>query len=142
MPLDLILHIGPHKTGTTSIQKSLYESRDNLIQNGISPFHIEPGQIRDLSVAYSQQIEQRHPELMAQFGSSEKVVEHSLACWRRFEEDVAKNRNGSPYALLSSEHFSTLGEPEAFFERLKAMFDKITVVAYVRDAVPMFLSSL
>ncbi len=140
--MDLIIHIGPHKTGATAIQKALHESRDILVANGITPFHVGPGEIRHLSVAYSQHIEQRHPELMAQFGSVENVLENIRKCWDQLAAAVAENRNSSPFALLSSEHFSTLAEPEAFFDRLKSMFGKITVLAYVRDPVPMYLSTL
>jgi hypothetical protein len=38
----LYLHVGTHKTGTTSFQQFLFDQREHLIQNGISP-HIEDG---------------------------------------------------------------------------------------------------
>ena len=138
--MHLIVHIGPHKTGTSSIQAALRSNEELLAQFGVAVFSVGAGQIRELSLPYSRVREITHPSVMNVFGTPENALRNSEDRWRYFEKSVRDNRY--PTSIISSEHFSSLAKPAIFFSRLRAMFELITVVCYARDPISLYTSSL
>jgi len=136
--MHLIVHIGPFKTGTTSIQRTLHANNALLSAQGIMPFHVGAKQILDLSVRYAKPEKVLKSNVAMILGDQDEALLHSEACWQQLEKTI--KAASAPIGILSSEHFSELGKPEAFFHRLKGFTDKITVVSYVRDPVDLFLS--
>ena len=39
-PRAVLLHVGPHKTGTTSVQRSVFDARERLAGHGVHPCHL------------------------------------------------------------------------------------------------------
>jgi hypothetical protein len=116
----LILHMGSHKTGTTSIQSALYHCKDKLKEQGISLFNFElDGTERENGNALpwigfdrDGKIEGSvHPRLAEELG--------------RMPGDV----------IFSAEHLSWIVDPEiiqSFHRNLTKYFDVIQLVTYLR----------
>ncbi len=103
----LILHVGPHRTGTTSIQKTLHRARLELAADGIlypesTPEAHYPEQHSDLA-------------LLVKARRSAEV--------RQYCEDVLATavRSGCPVILLSGEEFSSLVQDEAFIDLVEGL---------------------
>ncbi|WP_157982264.1 hypothetical protein [Oceanicella sp. SM1341] len=139
--MKLILHIGPHKTGSSSIQASLKNSQDYLAENRIlffGPQHM----IWSLAALYTEFWNRENPFLKQKFASDDELMKWSAAHWSEFERLVATS--DAEIAIISSEQFSTL-PPDGIarmMERLIGMFDDIKVVVYARDPASLYLSSL
>jgi hypothetical protein len=131
-PVDLVLHIGTGKTGTTSIQTFLHANRDRLADLGFL-YPSTPGKTRHARISLS---------LLP-----EEAVERAPA-WHRqgftshpeFREEVHRNlraelaRAGLPSAILSDE--ALFGGKAVALERLGELADDIArsvrVVVYLR----------
>ncbi|WP_157982135.1 hypothetical protein [Oceanicella sp. SM1341] len=139
--MKLLLHIGPHKTGSSSIQVSLRHSQEYLKEQGVF-FHAPEDMVWALPGLYSGKWNQRTPFVAQKFGQGVDINEWSAAHWREFEAAVLDS--DARITIISSEQFSTL-PPEGIgrmMERLRAMFDEIKVVAYARDPASLYLSGL
>ena len=136
--MHLVVHIGPFKTGTSSVQATLLANTPLLTRHGIRPFHVGETQIMDLSVRYAAPEKNLKGDVAQLFGDATTALRHSEEYWSRLETSAP----ATPVAVLSSEYFSDLGDPAAFYARLKSFADKVTVVAYVRDPVGLFVSAL
>jgi hypothetical protein len=94
---SLLLHVGPHKTGTTSVQSALHAARRELARHGVR--YAGPD---------------RHPVAAAQAaieragGGARRV--HSIRPWQAIVREVARARRDR--VVLSSEWFAD-AEPEA-----------------------------
>jgi len=107
----LLIHIGPHKTGTSAIQKTLRYARDRLAKNGIvyNDLQDHPGGIHRLAdLASTSKFDQAQPLL----------------------DDINKS---SGLTILSSENFTRLnpGQVRQLIDRLDA--DDLRVVYYLRN---------
>ncbi|MGV8987930.1 MAG: hypothetical protein ACOH2H_16780 [Cypionkella sp.] len=138
--MHVIVHVGPHKTGTTAIQKALHESRGALENIGMCPRYVGIGQIRDLSLRYSPPREINFPTVLARYGSAENARAWSESCWVSLSKEIMSS--AAPFYVLSSEHFSDIASFGEFFQRLRDISTKITVILYVRDPVDIYLSAL
>jgi len=119
-PRKLIIHIGSHKTGSTSIQSALFMHREALVESGFSLFnHNLDGR---------------------------QLQKGNTNCWTRFKPGSnveCEIRDGLAQELralagnviISAEHFSWVfdeTELQRFHDQLKDDFDEFTVIAYVR----------
>lgn len=138
--MHLIVHIGPYKTGTSAIQKALTRACADLRAQGILYQTAAPKPARSLATLYSGRKALRHPELRRHFPTPEEALAWSTACWDAFERAAAAP--DLRYALISSEFFSGLRDTEGFLARLQGRFTRLTVIAYVRDPVELYLSTL
>ncbi|MEM6548603.1 MAG: tetratricopeptide repeat protein [Pseudomonadota bacterium] len=127
----LYLHIGPWKTGTTSIQDALYAHRALLADRyGVNypavrpnhwifaiPFHTDPD--RYIAERPGQYVAAKRREMAAMAG--------------KFAETVGAH----PTHVLSAEQFFTLDEGSV--ERMRAFFDRLgldtQVIAYARSPI-------
>jgi hypothetical protein len=73
------------------------------------------------------------------FDTVGEVKAWSADHWVELERQIKVTR--PEFTVLSSEHFAQLGANDAFVSRLKAMFERIFLIAYARDPVSMFVSS-
>ena len=90
----IILHIGTHKTGTTSLQRSLFEQRDKLKECGIS-YDPRPGVLASLKSYAHHGLAHR----LARFDSEDQQI---LAQYRlRLEQALANGQN----VIISAEPF-------------------------------------
>lgn len=80
------------------------------------------------------------PKVRRLFGTREALHAWAASNWEQFEAEV---RDLKPeITVITSEHFSALREPLELIERLRQSFDRIDVIAYVRDAASLLPSRL
>lgn len=127
----LILHVGTHKTATTTVQKSFAANRKLLARHGV--IYPEIGRVAG------------HHGLVTDWVNLPPVFhlpEGSIAAWRKLVRQTAK---GDHTVFLSSEEFSR-GHPRSRID-LKAIraeldaYDEIKVICALRDQVS-FLQSI
>ena len=114
----LWLHVGPPKTGTTALQRSIFEHRDALLGIGI----------------YSPSFERNHRFFAKHFSSrSQLLSEYPTFTLKQYESELASA--GCDKALLTSEHFVRLTESELvnMADYVTSQFESVDVVYFVRD---------
>jgi hypothetical protein len=124
---NLILHIGNHKTGTTSIQKALFKYRDSLIEEQLYPF-----------------FEKKNGESCFSNLGSYFINNTGIDCGfekqgayvtERFYEDLADFSELNKTIIVSSEEFSFITDTNLlslFKENIYKIFDKVTILVYLR----------
>ena len=127
------LHIGLHKTGTTSIQQTMYESREALLSNGINYLAIDanhgPPIISMLSDA-----PHKDPRNVRRFvDTPAKAKIYNFLTRRQLKRELRRNR--SPKFLISGEGLSGLKHEKIL--ALKKMLDPYAlgyrIIVYARD---------
>lgn len=116
----LILHIGNHKTGTTAIQRWLASNEGLLASRGIQCLH-RPGE------------PQVHSYLGACTPAAIFPEGFKLNRPETFREDL--EALSAPTVVISSENFSFFVQEGPIAELaaiLRPMFDKISIIAYLR----------
>ncbi|MGK0281165.1 MAG: hypothetical protein ACI82O_000695 [Patiriisocius sp.] len=134
-----ILHIGTEKTGTTSIQKFLFENRIKLGANG-KLFPASAGYISNQNlVVYGKQA----PEPDIAPPSLDVTDADELAAWKEtFAQEhcsevlAFQERHQDSTLIYSAEHLqsrlTTVGEIKRIARLLRPLFDQIEVVVYLR----------
>ncbi|MEP4037165.1 hypothetical protein [Pseudophaeobacter sp.] len=138
--MHVVVHIGPYKTGSTSIQASLRANPEELWRQGCYYFdepHMPEFALQTLCLTAPDQMT---PDLRHRFPSLAAAQAWSADCWQRFEAEVQVRR--PPLTLISSEHFSGLSDPSPLITRLQRSFSRITVLAYLRDPADLYCSTL
>jgi len=126
------LHIGPHKTGSTSIQHALSASAKSLARLGLSyPTTLSPeGRRRRNHTPLARKTYLRLPGAL-----------RDAPVWAEFSA-LIEDTPGS--IVVSSEHFAILLRRERWFERIIGFFEehgfRVVVVAFVRDQ-PIWMNS-
>ena len=120
MERTLILHIGNHKTGTSSIQRSLFLEKKTLHSHGFSLFHERMSRLK---------------------------TRGNTSCWIETTPDnicrsavirkgLAKRLAGTEQnVIMSAESFSWIFDVDVlrtFYQELRKYFDRITVICYLR----------
>ena len=126
------LHIGPHKTGTTSIQAALFQNARRLEAVGYAyptVTDVKSGKPR----------RSHTPLLRAPSLKPDDLRDSPM--WREVEGKIAAF-DGS--VVISSEHFAEVLREERHYERIVAFFMRlgfrVVVVGYIRDQ-PSLLNS-
>ena len=137
--MNLILHIGIEKTGSSSIQTFLFENKKALEKAGYGYIHTE-GRVdhRDLAVAFMEH-SKSDPYTKTHKIEGEDV-RHAF-CERvkkQLAGEVKSLRNrGMHTCIISSEHLSSrireVIEIQGLGSYLQSIFDDVRVIAYVRD---------
>ena len=115
---QIFIHIGPHKTGTTTIQNSLIINRDSLFRNG----YLVPraGSLMDQT---------GHHNLAWELLGSRKF-KRSFGTWKSLLREI--NKNDPQKIILSAEAFSRL-ENDGILRLRKILSDfKVFIVFYAR----------
>lgn len=137
--MEVIVHIGAPKAGSTALQAALARDAGSLSAAG---FHVpEAGRLhaRALSTLYHGPEGLSAPFLRRKFASTAKVMDWTRGNWAGLEADLAEHRPA--VTLLSSEHFIALADKAGFLAHLRRLFAKVTLVAYVRDPVSAYVSA-
>ena len=142
--LKLILHMGPPKTGTTSLQAGLHELRPRLADAGIlypvSPIEVEPAH-HILTALYGEWSSIKH-SVQRHFDSLEAAHRHAL----EFVESVKQSALDSGFhtIVLSSETiFPTEGrETCKLLPVLRKITPDIQPVVYIREPASHYKSRL
>ncbi|MDP5254345.1 MULTISPECIES: hypothetical protein [unclassified Vibrio] len=122
----LILHIGFHKTGSSSLQKSLLLNQEKLSENKWSFFSLD---------------KYGNSSNFIQINSEKDNIQYTLS--KEFESTLKNNQKEN--LIISGEHFSLLGRRhQSIIQSLKEVchryFDEITIVVYLRRQDKLALS--
>ena len=138
----IIVHIGQAKTGTTTLQGSLFASRDALLKHGVLYPRTIRGNNHRLAKAYFDGPEAAHKlERRLHAGDNGAIVEEATRAWNLIRDDIAKHKPAT--TILSSESFFSMAMNKGFsdfFELLTDMAEEVTFVAYLRAPSALYLS--
>lgn len=140
--MRIILHIGTGKTGTSSIQESLFRAREKLLENGILYPDI-PGFTNQnfLAMAAAQGVPR---EYQAELGYDlETLIQESKKCWDMVKSDAEKA--DAKTVILSGEYFFSHGNPTFWKNLISTKFgpnSEIEVICYVRAVEPYYISAI
>ncbi|MBM6592916.1 hypothetical protein [Microvirga pudoricolor] len=144
--MDIVLHIGTEKTGTTTIQELLHKNRDALIRNGYY-FLSSPGihNNRDLA-AYCLRQDRFDDHFRAQLiDTPEKREVFQRDFLRRFDDELAAIPPHVHTVLATSEHFHSRVIHDDEIETLKRLlaerFERVRVLTYLRKQIDAALSA-
>ncbi len=142
--MDLFLHIGTEKTGTTSVQKFFKANRELLARNGIV-YPAAPGNQNHTGLAASaQDVEKRGPLRKSLGIKNEADV---LRFRAEMLTELAAELSERPYktAFMSGEHCSSRLLEDAEVEWLKGelgkFFERMHIVVYIRRQDDYLLST-
>lgn len=129
--MRLIIHIGNHKTGSTAIQTSLSNDRDELISHNI--LYLNTGRIKNAHHSWANALRKFG---VVGFPEVPNITDLII------KAKVEITKTSPNLVILSSEEFITLtdkdlNELKAFFD----LFDQIDVVCYLRNQAAHFESS-
>ena len=116
----LYLHIGCHKTGSTSIQRALVLHKDYMLENGLSLFHTTPeGKLRAIGNV--------HPWIDFNEGENNKnhIIDGFFSSLDAIEGDV----------VVTSEKFFYLYDEEdisSLVQKLQESFEVVKIIVYIR----------
>lgn len=141
--MDLYLHIGTEKTGTTSIQEFLRTNRGRLLARGVQyPKLPGPSNQIALSTAALEDVQRSVAHIFDL---------HSLDDIAAFREQVATTLSEafagstSRIAILSNEHCSSRllngAEVQTLHDMLRPYFDRMFIVVYLRRQDEFLLST-
>jgi len=143
--VTVILHIGTEKTGTTSIQKSLYQNRNILMQHGYY-FVQTPGKTNNRAlVAYCMR-DDRYDDFLKnnKIDNVEKKIEWKSRFYEFFKDEILNIPKNIHTVIITSEHFHsrTIYTDELLSLRniLENFFDNIKIIIYLRRQVDTAIS--
>jgi hypothetical protein len=131
----IVLHVGAHKTGTTSIQKTLFTAKQVLSEHDIDYLGLSNADKR-LQVYFA-----RNYKTTALFPKVplDEIKARTLA--RANEVERAICDSGCSTIILSNEHFCLLDKKAVL--RLKQFFERfgdVYIIYYYRDILPWMAS--
>ncbi|MEM9472164.1 MAG: hypothetical protein AAGA00_09405 [Pseudomonadota bacterium] len=129
--MKVILHIGSGKTGTSSIQQSLTDSRGYLLKNGFLYPVLDGDVNHNYLTAPFRPLTPRG--MLQRYGSREKVIDRADRLWKI----LAKRARRHPHhtLVLSAEALLYLADVDGFCRRLNAEIPSISevdIVVYLR----------
>lgn len=147
--MNLILHIGTEKTGTTSIQQFLKKNTDQLKRNGLyvpqTPM-VGCGNHRWVPLFANNDGFSDDFVIAQQFKSDEDRKEKIYKKRRQFIDECLNAANACNTIILSSEHLQsrlrTVEEIQRLRELVEEVADKILIVLYIRDPLKTAISLL
>jgi hypothetical protein len=126
------VHIGVYKTGSTSIQNTLFNNREKLLENGINYLSIEPNHSPMFFSLFAREPHEDLRNIMRRMDTPEKAAAFNDAIKRKLRDEFSKNK--SPKMVISAEGLSTVYNGA---EQLKELLDPhasaYRIIVYVRD---------
>jgi len=142
--MKAVIHIGSHKTGTTTIQSFLEKNRDSLKKQGICVpvgFGRYDKQLELLAaVAMPEEWHSRpilsycgHYQCARVFKRKFTAIDQERL-WKKFWNKNQANFNKDDRVIFSCEELGilTTGEVEKLRKLMKSLFDDVTIVLYLR----------
>lgn len=138
--MKAIVHIGTEKTGTTSIQKFLYQNRKKLRKGGYHFLQCAGKTNNRALPAYCLDNDRMDDFYrLLDIMTVEDRLAHKRAFIREFEHELAGLPKHIHTVVISSEHFHsrirTEREMDNVHELLTTYFDDIQIVCYLRDQI-------
>lgn len=136
--MKAIVHIGTEKTGTTSIQKFLYQNRRKLRSRG---FHFvqSPGKLNNQALPAICIRNEKRDDFFRNRGieTTEQRDAYRREFTAEFEAELASLPASVHTVLISSEHFHSRIRTEEEMDNVHAFlsryFDDIKIVCYLRE---------
>ena len=141
---ELILHIGHPKTGTTALQRGYLRQRHELAAKGLLYPYLNKESDRHTSLVpalIGKELVTGDVAFLPHWPGGD-VMGQSQHMWQHVQAQIAEHRPAK--VVLSGEGFFQLQrrwQMERMGAVLGELFDKITVVAYLRSPQTRFLSS-
>ncbi len=125
-PSEVVLHIGPHTTGTTAVQAAFHHSRERLAAHGV---HYAGDRAHSMTAAIGAATKRRLPSNSPDAGE---------LAWRALVEEV--QRSSARAAVLSSEFFCEANDERA--RRIASQLgpERLHVVITLRPVVNILAS--
>lgn len=133
-----IVHIGAHKTGSTSIQMALVKSKDDLRTHGIRYFNDYDRRVQLLSLGL--RAAPKKPPIKSTYTSAAEALDASRRTWMSLARTV--RREELPVTVISEEAMMRIERPDRLARVLHRIFDHVFIVAYVRNPVTRYPSSI
>lgn len=148
---ELIFHVGPHKTGSTALQRYMYANRQAIIDSGTYlPSPIGPG--HSINSWYLVFVGTRSARRLATYHNAIRGRHDATACEElkpRFTEALIAEFHraaqlGVERVVLSSEEVSFLDRDDwnSFYDWLKQYFKVISLIYYLRNPYDRMISDL
>lgn len=140
--MQLILHIGMAKTGTSTLQHTLNEHRELLLEEGVLYPAPKYGKENHNLITTLVHPFEDMPREFTSGGRHDFQAIHTMG--EQFLVDIEQQvrRAGPDVVILSGEYFVYLSEPKVMTLRslLERTFDDIHVVCYVRHPAAYYVS--
>ncbi|KUF08976.1 hypothetical protein AVJ23_20010 [Pseudoponticoccus marisrubri] len=139
----VVLHVGTHKTGTTSIQVTCHENREALADQGLFyPDLGSPGRHAALSVPFHETLVPRQFHHL--FGTDKAVMDEVAQGYWDMVAQQLWQRPGTRTLLLSTEYFTRIDRHDALVAQLRRLCPeaRIEAICYLRPAPGYYLSDL
>jgi hypothetical protein len=140
--MKIVLHVGPFKTGSTSIQRSLAAASTALMERGVIYFAPRPMANWSIVASYLTDEKLLKSNFRQHFGTPD-----AMRAWSR--QNLADlralgTRQDAELCIISSEHLSliTLPDAESLAKALAETFEEVSVACYIRDPVSLYPSGI
>lgn len=145
MSLNVILHIGTEKTGTSSIQHFLHLNRRRLPQYGFHLLQSGGDYDQRALAAYTRPDKERDSYFVEQgIESAEDRAKFRADLERAIDKELTSLPSGIHSVIISSEHFHSTIKTDQAMDRLKTLlskyFQKVKVICYLREQGAMCTS--
>lgn len=131
-----IVHIGAHKTGSTSIQMSLLKSKDDLNSHSVRYFDDYNRRVQLLSLGLRQA--PKKAPIKSNYTSAAEALDASRGTWMSLARTV--QREETQFTVISEEALMRIERPDRLARILHRIFDHVFIVAYVRNPITRYPS--
>lgn len=140
--MRIILHIGTHKTGTSSIQNVCHKMRTTLMEQGILYPTITPYNRHSILVTpYVEKL----PREFARHFNKNKALGNTFAnrMWKEIKNEISENIELHTI-ILSSEHFANVVDVSGFLDQVHNIAPncEIDILCYLRRPDDRYLSGI
>ncbi len=138
--MKILVHFGTSKTGSTSIQTAMDNSRRELATNGV--LYPDYGYNHHILSALFKQEHEISLRIRSRYGGYEKMKETAELAFAKLRKGATVP--GVRLIVLSSETFFGFSEAEAipkFVKRLQEISSNLEACVYIREPASRFLSS-
>lgn len=140
--MKIILHIGPQKTGSTSIQETCHKIRPQLRKHGVMYPRIDGKRLHMILTVPFQAATLPRP-FHNRYGSDrDAVTEWAMSLWEDLAQQVADT--APAVLILSSEHFAWIENFDLLHQTLERLFpgSPVEIISYIRHPAAAYLSFL
>ena len=134
--MQLIIHAGMPKNGSSAIQQSLRRARKDLLDQSIEVFDTVNTIPMPRTLTDSTEYLTPARSYAARFDGQENLDGLVKENWEAFE--AIRKENKTDYLLVSSEMFPQLCDHEKFWDRLTHGFNSVQFIVYLRRPVDFF----
>lgn len=134
-----IIHIGADKTGTTSVQRSLFNQHQYLARHGVAYPFLEDGTNHNLLAApFLARPMRIH---LQRYKTTPNTIAKANQCWKKLQASLAKGEYDT--VVLSAESLFSILNPELFVEKLAEYLPhlrEILIFVYLRRPSTHYMS--